>query len=127
MKRFPEVLLADCTYKTNRFNMPLLIFTGVNNVGSSFVVTFALLERETSDFFKWTLNQLFRCLGGMIVFTVISDNDGAFYKAMNLFPEIDHQLCTWHMMKRVMENMKVSLKGEAQRAQDLIYDMMHAE
>ena len=30
-KQFPTLLLMDCTYKTNKFHMPLLHIVGLNN------------------------------------------------------------------------------------------------
>ena len=32
LKAFPDVLLMDCTYKTNLYGMPLLVICGVTNL-----------------------------------------------------------------------------------------------
>ena len=45
---FPEVLLIDCTYRTNMYNMPLLHFTGVTPTGENFSIGFALLLAENT-------------------------------------------------------------------------------
>ena len=43
-KVHPYVFLADCTYKTNRFHMPLLNIVGVNSDGMTFNAAFAWLK-----------------------------------------------------------------------------------
>ena len=45
---FPEVLLIDCTYRTNMYNMPLLHFTGVTPTGENFSIGFTLLSAENT-------------------------------------------------------------------------------
>ena len=42
----PEVLIMDCTYKTNRFNMPLLNIIGITSLGKNFWVAFYFLRNE---------------------------------------------------------------------------------
>ena len=36
----------DCTYKTNRFNMPLLSIIGITSLGTNFWVAFCFLRNE---------------------------------------------------------------------------------
>ncbi len=43
---YPEVLLPDCTYKTNRFNMPLLNVIGITGLGTSFYLSYTFLQAE---------------------------------------------------------------------------------
>jgi hypothetical protein len=47
-KKNPDVLLLDCTYKTNRFNMPLLNICGItgNNKTPQFTLCFLSSELE---------------------------------------------------------------------------------
>ena len=55
MKDFPEVLLMDCTYKTNRFKMPLLDMVGVSSLGTTFHFAFAFLMEENAEDYAWAL------------------------------------------------------------------------
>lgn len=48
-KKYGTVLMADCTYKTNRYKMPLLHFVGFSNVGKSFSVGFCFLKAECKE------------------------------------------------------------------------------
>jgi len=56
----PEVLIMDCTYKTNKFHMPLLTICGVIALGTTFIVGFAFLEKETKSYYNWVLYHLVR-------------------------------------------------------------------
>src|SRR5262249_42862262 len=55
---YPKVLLLDCTYKTNKYRMPLLDFVGVEASQRSFCVAFAFLTGETEEDYVWALEQL---------------------------------------------------------------------
>ena len=43
----PDILVLDCTYKTNRYNMPLLDMVGVDTYQRSFYIAFTFLASET--------------------------------------------------------------------------------
>ncbi|GJW41654.1 protein FAR1-related sequence 5 [Tanacetum coccineum] len=45
----------DCTYKTNRLNMPLLDIIGVSCFNTSFYSGFAFLKTETVKSYEWAL------------------------------------------------------------------------
>lgn len=55
LKRYPDVLLIDCTYKTNRFSMPLVNICGSsgNNMTPQFALAF--LSGEKEEDYTWTL------------------------------------------------------------------------
>jgi MULE transposase domain len=61
-KKNPDCLLLDCTYKTNRFNMPLLNICGVtgNNKTPQFALCFLTSEKDVD--YKWALKQLRECM-----------------------------------------------------------------
>jgi hypothetical protein len=60
-KANPDCLLLDCTYKTNRFNMPLLNICGVtgNNKTPQFALCFLSSEKEED--YQWALQQFKNC------------------------------------------------------------------
>ncbi|KAH1247798.1 Protein FAR1-RELATED SEQUENCE 5 [Glycine max] len=51
------VFLIDSTYKTNRYNMPLLDIVGVTPTGMTFSVGFAYLEGEHLNNVVWALER----------------------------------------------------------------------
>jgi hypothetical protein len=46
LKQFPHVFLLDCTYKTNKFKLPLLNIVGTICLNSSFYASFCFLAQE---------------------------------------------------------------------------------
>jgi hypothetical protein len=103
---FPEVLLLDCTYQTNRFGMPLLNMVGVANVSTSFHVDFSFIESEAEDDYRWVLEQLpkhLNCTPG----NVVTDCDQALSNALSyVFPDSYHTLCRWHICRSVLSRCK---------------------
>ena len=55
---YPELLLLDCTYKTNRFGMPLLDIIGIDGSNRSFCIAFAFLRGGNTDDYLWALERL---------------------------------------------------------------------
>ena len=55
LHRFHNVLLMYCTYKTNKYDLSVLNFVGITNVGTSFYAGFAFLWEETTFEFRWAL------------------------------------------------------------------------
>lgn len=58
MKDNWEVLLMNCTYKTNKFKMPLCIITGITSLNTTFYVAFCFMSEEHADDYLWLLQQL---------------------------------------------------------------------
>jgi hypothetical protein len=48
-----DVLLMDATYKTNRFNMPLVDTVGINSCNKTFFVSFAFMSSEADPDYDW--------------------------------------------------------------------------
>jgi MULE transposase domain len=49
LQSYPDVLLMDCTYKTNRFKIPFLTIVGSTNLNTTFFVAFILLLEEVVE------------------------------------------------------------------------------
>lgn len=109
-KENPDVLLLDCTYKTNRFNMPLLNICGVtgNNKTPQFALCFLSSEQEVD--YDWALTQLRKCMVKYDIQepkTMITDREIALITEIDiLFPDSDHLLCRWHVNMNVVKNCK---------------------
>ena len=57
-KHYSEVLLMDCTYKTNCFNIPLLNIIGTTALGTSFFIGFVFMSGETNKDYLWGIKEL---------------------------------------------------------------------
>lgn len=58
LQAYPELLLLDCTYKTNKYGMPLLDMIGVDATQRSFCIAFAFLSGESEADYTWALERL---------------------------------------------------------------------
>jgi MULE transposase domain len=56
--QYPDVLLLDCTYKMNRFKLPLLNMVGTTCLNTTFYVAFCFLIKEEENDYVWALEQL---------------------------------------------------------------------
>ncbi len=54
---FGMVFLLDCTYKTNKFGMPLLNVVGITSTYAMFNASFAFLHAENEEAYAWVLEQ----------------------------------------------------------------------
>jgi len=61
IKRFrehPDVVLADCTYKTNQYKLPLLQLLGASGNNQTFQIATALLSGEKEEDFSFHFQSL---------------------------------------------------------------------
>ena len=119
LEMYPDVLFIDCTYKTNEYNMPLSIFSGVTACNKSFYIGFAFLRHEDKDSYHWVLSQvheLYTRVGqenGAEV--VLTDKDDALIAGLGEAMTTSHRiLCVWHINKNVMARATKFFEGSDQ-------------
>jgi len=104
-KMFSTVFLMDCTYKTNRFGLPLLNLIGVTSTYRSFNAGFAFLKGEEESDYKWALEAFKRTVSPQVILT---DNEVALMNALGVvFPNASNFICVWHINKRVLTQSKI--------------------
>jgi hypothetical protein len=105
LRAYPEVLLLDCTYKTNKYGMPLLDMIGVDATGRSFCIAFAFLSGESEEDYLWALERLkslYEQCGGVFPSVILTDRCLAVINAAStLFPSAT-SICIWHANKAVL-------------------------
>ncbi|KAJ3455262.1 hypothetical protein MRS44_013862 [Fusarium solani] len=108
LKSYPEVLILDCTYKTNMYKMPLLDIVGVDACQRSFCIAFAFLSGEEEADFIWALGQLrylYELHSIALPTVILTDRCLACMNALSslsCFPESPSLLCLWHINKAVL-------------------------
>jgi transposase-like protein len=106
LQRYPEVLLMDCTYKTNRFRMPLLDILGSTGLGTTFYGAFMFLSSETKEDYKEALKMLSDVLKKRRIKSpgvIVTDRDKGLMKAIkHTFPATQNILCLWHINKNIL-------------------------
>jgi hypothetical protein len=109
-----EVLLIDATYKTNRFNMPLVHFMGVIPVverkvaqsGSNISLGFCFVSGECEFSYQWVIQTFKDLVYGdeVIPRVILRDGDPAVASAVTtVFPSVPQLLCFFHVCINVEE------------------------
>ena len=125
----PDVLLLDCTYKTNKHSMPLLDMVGVDACERSFCIAFAFLSGEAEDYL-WALQHLRSLYEHDLPSVVLTDRClAAMNAAATWFPSSKGLLCTWHVNKAVLQHCRpvfLASGGEVEKKWDEFYAFWHS-
>ncbi|MBW0570386.1 hypothetical protein O181_110101 [Austropuccinia psidii MF-1] len=100
---FPHVILMDCTYKTNKYKMPLFILLDSAQPTRPFMGLF-LMNNETEPSYTWELNQYIeKVLNNTNLVpppVIVIDRDLALINSLKkLFPDSKFMLCIWNINK----------------------------
>ena len=108
----PDALLLDCTFKTNKYNMPLLNLLGSNGNNRTIHLGIALMQKQDTEAFSWVFDNLkakFDTMG-ITIRIFVTDNDGACINALNsTFNSPKIAMCRWHMNKDVLSYIRTVL------------------
>ncbi|XP_028101443.1 protein FAR1-RELATED SEQUENCE 5-like [Camellia sinensis] len=86
LRSFPEMLIMDCTYKTNRYHLPLLEIVGVTSTDMSFSVVFAYLQFEWIDNYVCMLTTLRSLLDNIAILEVYRTRTTTTYSYVDALP-----------------------------------------
>ncbi|KAJ1405884.1 MULE transposase domain [Sesbania bispinosa] len=106
-KLYGEVLDFDAMYGKNKYFMPLVVFSGVNNHNRSTIFVAAIIANEIEETYVWVLEQFSKAMKGKLPNAVITDGDVAMKNAIErVFPNAYHCLCAWNLMRNATSNVK---------------------
>jgi len=112
LQAYPELLLLDCTYKTNKYGMPLLDMIGVDATQRSFCIAFAFLSGETEEDYTWALERLkslYEQCNATLPSVILTDRCLAVMNAASaLFPAATTLLCIWHVNKAILTRCQLA-------------------
>ena len=114
-KNYSNIFVMDCTYKTNKYKMPLLDIIGISSFNTSFFSCFVFLQKEEEEDYVWALTKFGKILGiDNYPLVIVSDRELALMNAIKVvFPRTTNLLCVWHIEKNILVNCKRHFeKGE---------------
>ena len=125
-RRFPDVIVIDCTYRSNRNMMPLLNIVGVSNLGAdnfqsdklhSYYIGSAVMSDEKAISYNWVIEQLVKTIWtpecGSTPRLFVTDNDSSLDIALRThFPNVPRILCVWHIKKNFCEKVSKHIDKE---------------
>lgn len=110
LEAYPDILILDCTYKTNKYKMPLLDMVGVDACGRSFCIAFAFLNGEAEEDYLWALGSLraiYERAGIRHPSVILTDRCLASMNSISTcFPAAVSLLCLWHANKAVLSRCR---------------------
>ena len=115
LHRFPTVLFMDCTYKTNRYRMPMLHIAGFTSTNQTYTAGIAFLTRETTAWYTVALQAFLNLVDPgrqLKIKVIITDREKALHHAIDqLLPGIYRLSCVWHLGENVKANCRISFIG----------------
>jgi len=110
------VLVIDATYKTNRYNMPMVDIVGVTPLNKTFFVGFGFIQSEKEPFYRFILRDLhdiYRQLNLPDPRVVLTDKEKALMNAIEAeFPFTKCMLCIWHVNKNILAKARAFLRRD---------------
>jgi hypothetical protein len=104
----PDVLMMDCTYRTNKYKMPLLHILGCTNLATFFSAGFCFLRNETHMDYHWAVSTFLHKTGTPQPRVFLSDHEDALKLAVTeLLPRVPQLLCVWHINKNVQTKVQL--------------------
>ncbi|XP_076915361.1 protein FAR-RED IMPAIRED RESPONSE 1-like [Bidens hawaiensis] len=106
---FGDITSFVATFKTNKYKMVFVPFTAIDNHYRNVTVGSGLLSSESIESYSWLL-KVFLDSFGIAPKVVVTDQDPAMKQAIfPVFPNSRHQLCMWHIMKKLADKVGVAL------------------
>uniref|UniRef100_A0A7N0UV65 SWIM-type domain-containing protein n=1 Tax=Kalanchoe fedtschenkoi TaxID=63787 RepID=A0A7N0UV65_KALFE len=102
---FGDCVAFDATYRTNKYNLVFIPFTGVDNHKCCITLGAGLLAKENVESYEW-LMESFRKIMSRGPRIWVTDQDPSMKIAIkNIFPNSIHRLCMWHITKKFTEKI----------------------
>ena len=127
LHRFPTVLFMDCTYKTNRYSMPMLHIVGFTSTNQTYTVAIAFILRKSTEWYTVALEAFLDLTGAakLPIKVVITDREAALINALAVVLPDTYQLsCIWHLGENVKTHVKPCFLPTDTDDDD--YDWIHA-
>lgn len=114
MKAFPYVWFLDFTYKTNHLKLPFFQSNTITSITTNLSLFFGVMTNEREDTFLFVFDSIKQLLQQLKVpkpRVIIADKYDEAKNALSaVFPDIQQQICTFHILKNVLINAKKKWK-----------------
>ncbi|GKV45463.1 hypothetical protein SLEP1_g52539 [Rubroshorea leprosula] len=103
---FGDVVAIDKTCISNKYEIPLVAFVGINHHGQPILLGCGLLADESFETYIWLFRAWLTCMSGRPPQTIITDQCKAMQSAIaEVFPKAHHRLCLSHVIQSILENL----------------------
>lgn len=116
-KYFGDVVIIDTTCLRSEYEVPLVLFLGVNHHKQSILFGCGLLAGETTESYTWLFRAWLTCIFGRSPQVVITDQCGILQTVVaDVFPRASHCLFLSNIMQKIPEKLGGLLEYEAVKA-----------
>ncbi|KAK6163480.1 hypothetical protein DH2020_000344 [Rehmannia glutinosa] len=103
---FRDTVTFDTTYRSNRYRLPFVPFTGLNHHGQPVLFGCAFLINESEASFVWLFKTWLAAMSGRSPLSITTEYDAVIRSAiMQVFPSTRHRFCKWHIFKQCQEKL----------------------
>ncbi|KAK4440656.1 protein FAR1-RELATED SEQUENCE 5 [Sesamum alatum] len=103
---FGDTVTFDTTYRSNRYRLPFVPFTGLNHHGQPVLFGCAFLINESEASFVWLFKTWLAAMSGHSPVSITTEHDTVIRSAiMQVFPNTRHRFCKWHIFKQCQEKL----------------------
>ncbi|KAF5726943.1 protein FAR1-RELATED SEQUENCE 6-like [Tripterygium wilfordii] len=111
---FSDVVSIDTTCLTDKYEIPLVSFVGVNHHGQSVLLGCGLLADDSVESYVWLFRAWLTCMLGRPPQAIITDQSRTLQTAVaDVFPRASHCLCLLRIMQKVPEKLGGLFEFEA--------------
>ncbi|KAL4566585.1 hypothetical protein LXL04_030703 [Taraxacum kok-saghyz] len=122
---FGDVVGFDATYRTNKYMMVFVPFTGIDNHNKCVTFAAGLICSESKESYKWLLT-CFKNTYGKEPTILMTDQDPSIKEVIpEVFSDsVRHRYCMWHISQKFTKKLGTNLSktGVLDRLHDLIWD-----
>ena len=126
-QKYYDIIYIDISNGTNKHDMGLIVFSGINHEKQSILLGYALVLEDEYNWYFNTFNAFFnKFLNGKYPKVVITDINFEISRALSdiLTTKTQHLLCQWHV-KRYMKSRFIHLNVmNAESSAQLLYQLM---
>ncbi|XP_071695840.1 protein FAR1-RELATED SEQUENCE 5-like [Rutidosis leptorrhynchoides] len=106
---FGDVVSFDATYRSNKYKMVFIPFTGIDNHTKCVTFGAGMLSKENEYSYTWLL-KCFKKAFPKEPTIVMTDQDPAMKKAVEeVFKTARHRLCMWHITEKLTSKVGVTI------------------
>ncbi|XBI86263.1 protein FAR1-RELATED SEQUENCE 6-like [Triticum dicoccoides] len=103
---FSDAIWVDTTCLRSKFNVPLVLFLGVNHHGQLVLLGCGLLSDESTESLLWLFKAWLTCMKGRLPGAMITDESVAIKAAVReVFPKTRHRISDWHIVRSIAEKL----------------------
>ncbi|XP_064943226.1 protein FAR1-RELATED SEQUENCE 6-like isoform X1 [Musa acuminata AAA Group] len=104
---FGDVVSVDTTLLTEKYDLPLVLFVGMNHHGQLVLLGCSLISNETVQTYTWLFKAFQTCMLGICPNSIVTDYSKAIQGAvLDVFSGARHRLCLSSIMKKVPGKLK---------------------